>query len=181
MTEVFEQFQVGNRVLKICYDPYPENPRDWDNLGTMVCWHRRYLLGDEHNFESPEKFFREVNHKNAIILPLYLYDHSGITMNTTGFHCPWDSGLVGFIYVKKEKIREEFGVKRVTKKIRKIVEECLVNEVKIYDFYLRGEVFGYVIEENGEVIDSCWGFYGLDFKENGILDYLPKEFRQMVA
>ena len=29
-----------------------------------------------------------------VILPLYLYDHSGITMNTCGFSCPWDSGQV---------------------------------------------------------------------------------------
>ena len=33
-----------------------------------------------------------------VILPLYLYDHSGITMNTCGFSCPWDSGQVGWIY-----------------------------------------------------------------------------------
>ena len=26
--------------------------------------------------------------EGMVILPLYLYDHSGITMNTTGFSCP---------------------------------------------------------------------------------------------
>ena len=33
--------------LEVILDTYPENPRKWDNLGTMVCSHRRYDLGDE--------------------------------------------------------------------------------------------------------------------------------------
>ena len=31
---------------RITQDEYAESPRDWDNLGTMVCFHRRYNLGD---------------------------------------------------------------------------------------------------------------------------------------
>ena len=34
-------------TIKIEHDDYPDNPRDWDNAGEMVCWHRRYNLGDE--------------------------------------------------------------------------------------------------------------------------------------
>ena len=41
-----------------------------------------------------------------VILPLYLYDHSGITMNTCGFSCPWDSGQVGWIYADKAMIEQ---------------------------------------------------------------------------
>ena len=33
--------------LSIYLDESPESPREWDNLGTMVCAHRRYSLGDE--------------------------------------------------------------------------------------------------------------------------------------
>jgi len=33
--------------LKIEQDTDPMNPRtDWDNLGTMVCFHKLYDLGD---------------------------------------------------------------------------------------------------------------------------------------
>lgn len=42
-----------------------------------------------------------------VILPLYLYDHSGITMNTCGFSCPWDSGQVGWIYYRMFRIAAE--------------------------------------------------------------------------
>ena len=102
--------------------------------------------------------------RDTIALPLYLYDHSGITMNTTGFHCPWDSGQVGWIIVKREKVREEFSKKRISKKLLDKVIEILRSEVGIYDSYIRGNVFGYeIVEENGEdSVDSCWGYFSYE-------------------
>ena len=32
----------------------------------------------------------------------------------------------------------------------------------MYDQYLRGEVYRYVLVDDGEQIDSCGGFYGRD-------------------
>jgi hypothetical protein len=88
------------------------------------------------------------------ILPLYLYDHSGITMNTTGFSCPWDSGQVGVIFMSPQTVAKE-GISDP--------EGYLKGEVKTYDQYLRGEVFGYILKNaSGEEVDSCWGYYGLD-------------------
>ncbi len=68
-----------------------ENPREWDNLGTMVCWHRHYELGDEHRYATPDDFIDAFDPKSenwngqkiAVIMPLYLFDHSGITMSTS--------------------------------------------------------------------------------------------------
>lgn len=44
---------------------------------------------------------------DVAIQPLYLYDHSGISMSTSSFvgrarHAEWDSGQVGYIYLDKE-------------------------------------------------------------------------------
>lgn len=84
-------------------------------------------------------------------------------MNTTGFSCPWDSGQVGAIVVSKEKVRKEYGWKVVTKKRIEKIREYLINEVSTYDQYLRGDVYGYIVESaNGENLDSCWGFYGVE-------------------
>ena len=33
-------------------------------------------------------------------------------------------------------------------------------KVETYDQFLTGQVYGYIIEKYGEIIDSCWGFYG---------------------
>jgi hypothetical protein len=163
-----ETTTFGNYNIRVMADSDPESPREWDNLGTMVCWHSRYNLGDvdgNREYESPEAFLEEIG--DAIVLPLYLYDHSGITMNTTGFSCPWDSGQVGFIYITLDKVRKEYGWKKITKKRREQIEKYLTGEVETYDMYLRGEVYGFNItrnDEDGEEvdIDSCWGFYGYD-------------------
>lgn len=48
-------------LLQIMLDDVPLNPRtDWDNLGHMVCWHRRYNLGDEHRFEDSNGLLKQL-------------------------------------------------------------------------------------------------------------------------
>jgi hypothetical protein len=180
---IVETETIGKYRIDIIQDTDPESPRTWDNLGTMVCFHSRYNLGDKHNYnhkdyngwDEMEKDI--IKHENVgVILPLYLYDHSGITMNTTGFSCSFDSGQVGFIFISKEKIREEYGVKRITQKVRDRITKNLVGEVETYDQYLTGDVYGYRITdtETDEELDSCWGFYGSDYcmtEAKGIVGY----------
>jgi len=158
--------------LKIEQDQGPSSPREWDNLGTMICFHGRYNLGDNTGYTSADfDGWSDMEHKlskefDGVLLPLYLYDHSGITMNTTGFNCPWDSGQVGYIGISKAKIRKEYNIKNVTAKIKKMVETYLINEVKTYDQYLTGDIYGYIIkDEEGKWVDSCWGYYGYDEAE----------------
>jgi hypothetical protein len=161
-------------------DEQPESPRDWDNLGTMVCFHRRYNLGDEHDYNSEdygswaemEKAIQK-QEDAAAILPLYLFDHSGLTISTSPFNCPWDSGQVGFIFVSKAKAREQMMVKRLSLRTIAMIKDILVGEVSTYGQYLAGEVYGFVIDKpetceacghvEHEVDESCWGMYGLDY------------------
>ena len=166
-----------DHTIKIIHDPDPESPRDYDNLGTMNCWHRRYNLGDKHDHGDPRELLIDLcdlayetdlsmnalfarAEKRAVILPLYLYDHSGITMNTTGFHCPWDSGQVGYIYVTLEEIRKEHSVTRVSKNLRAKVADYLRQEVQTFDHYLTGNCYGFVVEKDQGEVASCWGFLG---------------------
>jgi hypothetical protein len=158
-----QRIEVGARLVRIRIDDDPESPRAWSNVGTMICWHRRYRLGDRHGFADPERFQAWLAEHPAIVLPLYLYDHSGITMNTTGFSCPWDSGQVGFIYVTLADARKEYVRQRLSRRLRARIEDGLRQEVATYDDYLCGRVYGFIVEDkDGETIDSCWGFYGLD-------------------
>ena len=137
-----------------------ESPREWDHLGTMICFHRRYNLGDNHKL-SVHDAMKLSNSKDLIELPLYLYDHSGITIATTPFSCPWDSGKVGFIYVTKQKAREWFGVKTITKKVKERIIAALESEVKEYDDYLRGNVYYYEeFDSNGDSINAVGGYIG---------------------
>jgi hypothetical protein len=168
MDAVHEETRHG-LTIKIVREENAENPREWDNAGTMVCWHRCYTLGDENaskQYEGPESFLGwwKDNGKGGALLPLFLYDHGGITMRTGAFSCPWDSGQVGFIYMTA-------GIMRVEQMTKKKALACLEGEVKTYDDYLTGNVYGYQIEDtNGEQIESCYGFFGdYDNKDYGAL------------
>jgi len=227
------------------------NPREWDNLGTMVCFHRRYNLGDKHDYVDPEAFrhslidefypgtferyskmiddhycslpdtlsFKQKMEENSsysdklwgqkwdklrkeelIILPLYLYDHSGITIRTSPFSCPWDSGQVGWVYCTKKDIRDNFITKRVSKQQLEHAKKILMSEVSEYDDYLCGNIYGFkqfdkyelcencpdnidctkkdTCEDRWEYVegDSTWGFIGDSDSEHLLQDAIPSEY-----
>jgi len=187
-------FEIDDEKLILLYDENPWSPREWDNLGTMICFHNRYDLGDEHDFSDPDELIEFICENDVLSLPLYLYDHSGITMNTTGFSYidsgGWDSGQVGFIYVTKEVLREEFNKKRLTQKDIDHAYDILNAEVKIYNYYLTGEVYGYALikletcdkcgHTEESTIDSCFGFYGSDLYSSGILECVDEKWHEFI-
>ena len=155
-------------TLTVEYDECAEDPREWDNLCTMVCWHRNYRIGDKHNYDDVDEFFRYVLHhicgmayedfdaldtdgnyklicesSKLLIKPINLYDHSGITVSTSNvypYNDYWDAGCVGFIYVTKQKIFDECG--GITEENwKEKADEYLESEMDTYDQYLRGEVY----------------------------------------
>lgn len=202
------QIEYNNYNIEITQDSDLESPRDWYcNLGVMVCFHKRYILGDSKeeklsiseiwNKYGTSKEEREIilhfikdrplseikyifnlynsyadliEHEELkhptkqwpeklFALPLFLYDHSGITIKTTPFSCSWDSGCIGYIYTTKEKL-EERGLNDLTESE---IYEALKQEVKTYDQYLTGDIYHYsILNSENEVIDSCGGFYGFD-------------------
>ena len=149
----------GYEIL-IEQDEHPINPRMENfNLGQMICHHKRYFLGDKHNKSTDEVCdMLAGKQKDIVVLPLYLYDHSGITMNTTGFSCPWDSGMVGCISADYVNIRSWYGVKKVTKNLIEKVKDMFRSEVKVYDDYISGNIYTYTILKDGEEMDSCGGY-----------------------
>ena len=165
-------------VVDILRDTDAENPRaEHDHLGILaIPRSNRYISGDDNAPDSVEDINQALRMDAYAALPVYAYIHSGITISTGQFSCPWDSGQVGYIYATRADVRRAFKVsdgKRLParKKVRKILQA----EIDELDAYLTGDVFGYVVtrmEENdendededdvtnGEAVDSCWGFYG---------------------
>jgi hypothetical protein len=169
---------------EILHDEDALSPRiDYDNLGTMVCWDSGYRLGDVQDYVDIRDFMSstmnlddydgeiDVNDflswcedNNIVILPVYLYDHGSITMNTTGFSCKWDSGQVGFIYARYEAVKLWYS--EVSPKTIKLAYELLEAEIETYNMYLQNDVYGIVVkDENGNEVESCWGFYGYHHAE----------------
>jgi len=175
--------------LNVCINPDQdaESPREWCNLGTMVCWHSRYRLGDwqdgksqllndladynpdvdeDEYLDSPSAKYDLALKSGFLVMPLYLYDHSGLTISTGAFSCPWDSGEIGFIYVTPKQLDKEYragGTDISDEEILESAKAALMGEIEVYDKYLRGDVYGYTIEDaRGNHLESCYGFYGLD-------------------
>lgn len=126
--------------------------------------------------------------KHYLALPVYLMDHGGISMSTGSFGDPWDSGQVGFIFISKKKALETWEYKEWCPKVEAKAKACLKEEVKIYDQFLTGDVYGFQIEcydmcfeqvapedvcwdsVEWESVDSCWGFFGADIEHSGMWD-----------
>lgn len=185
---------------------HPRQEFGADNLGTIAYSHREYTLGEEEinnpidwlieKIEISEDYAYKLAEKHKIeyyssdmrkilentffnkyiALPLYLYDHSGITINYKPFSCRWDRGQVGYIYLSKEKARKEYNHKRLSKKRKEKIISYLEGEIECLDQYLRGDTYGFIVEDkNGEEIASCYGFYGTNWHENGLVDNIEKE------
>ena len=50
--EVYQTEEYRGYDINIYYDSDPESPREWCNVATFVCEHRRYNLGDVQNIEG---------------------------------------------------------------------------------------------------------------------------------
>lgn len=187
--------------LVIEQEPFPEDPRSWDNIGTMLCCHRDYHLGDCNSNEKTEQQLAKICRKygksdeeidemafaeevqfildqdDVCGLPLWLYDHSGISISTSR-QCSWDSSFVGLIFVEKDFYLAQMCLKDEEDWKAK-AKETLKGEVKTYSDFLEGNVYGWTlyeptvvirqsmdgkelsrtIDEEGEVVDSMGGFY----------------------
>jgi hypothetical protein len=177
--------------LKITQDMNPDSPREWDNVTTMICFHNRYDVGDKHNYKSSNfnswdelKQQIEIDYNVVMIKPLYMYDHSGITISTSPFGCHFDSGQIGWVFIDEVQLKllwsdEEFPNEKLT--------EIIEGDVKTYDQYLTGEVYGYEVyevetcdkgHEHKTLVESCWGFYDegdCESEGQSMIEHLEKE------
>ena len=145
-----------------------EQVRDADSPDTWDCG-EVFLTGKHRQFHVKKDGFmladlasqtrlKEVE-KSHYMFPLIAYIHSGVALSLQRgypFNCPWDSGQVGWVFVAKGK-----GKTAIT---REIAEKQAESLVETWNQYLSGDVWGFVIEdEDGDHIDSCWGFYGQEY------------------
>lgn len=128
---------------------------------------------DDHHQWGIEKWLE----LNAVVSPLYLYDHSGITISTRPFSCRWDSGQVGYAIIYKSTIEEHWGS---CEDWQDKGQEIIDWEVKGYDDCLTGNVWSFAIMVNGEIVDSCSGFIG-DVEECGVIEEAKSSAKHEIA
>ena len=104
-----DEFVKEGLSVKITPCANPMNPRvDMDcNSAVFVMAHRRYKIGDPvqeystsdyHSWEAMKAAIEE-NEKPLVIKPVFMLDHSGLSLSTKPFSCSWDSGQVGWVFV----------------------------------------------------------------------------------
>ena len=118
------------------------------------------------------------------MLPLYLYDHSGITMNTTGFFLPLGQRAGRMDLRLQGKIRPP-GVWRQDL-------HCRYPEESGGPYARRGGILRFLPSRRGVAVLNCiktaswriaaWGFIGNNEEAlKGIEDYLPDECSGMTG
>ena len=183
--------KIGNFIIKIYFDNDNDSPRSWGNSSTIISLVPRHFSSDEDAIPletdedgklilDSEGFYNYATGGKALVLPIYMYSHSGDTISTKPFGEPWDSGLVGYIYMNNlTAMAEKIIIPETGSVDWKAVEERLKGEIATFDQYIRGDVYLYnthainPFDEHGEIIDSCGDIYGLDEALQMAKDNLP--------
>jgi len=160
--------------LEIKTDDTAENPLNSEDFGIYwALFHKRYNLynntelhyGDYSGWNQLIEAIED-KYQPQIILPIYMYDHSGLALSLSDFRDHWDSNQIGYVFIKEGTSQKEFDGEE--KKFLDYIESAL----NTYEDYLNGKVFYFELFKDGTLLDSCGGFYGTSFEENGLKDAL---------
>lgn len=169
--------------LVIQLDSSPSSPREDSNIGYFIIQSNKYNSPDTHNElqqvirdtaqyatsseDHMKRIVEDFSEKILFIDAVAIYEHSGLSYSL-GYKSGWDWSNNGF-YIVTEKSIQEIGIEYDVDKVKQIIE----GELETYTKYANGEIYGYTLyDEDGEEIDSCWGFYDVEH----IREYLPAEF-----
>lgn len=194
-------YETEKGVVQIIYDDFPENPRalsnfgkiftNWDALknetrfkdwSSLLSYYKVTKSGSDRSamYRDIDSIIAAGKKKGDLILPLSIYEHSGIELYVgtpkDHFDGKWDCSFIGFIIADKNSLKEVFESYYPNEIWFREGEKILIDEINILSSYLNGDVFGYILtdKDTGEEIDSCYGFYGV----NGLKDiesYVGKE------
>lgn len=190
-TEYWAQIEKDNNIyaLIVRIDPFPNDPREDDGfLSIIVSEHRRYdfnWFGEEditekfkkdyENTETKEEY-EELKEEYIGLRPLYMLDHSGITLSTSPFNDRWDSGQVGFVFTTEKYIHNRFGSEFNYKENMDIISNMINEEIEIFDQYIQGNVYEMFLIDirTGEYLNSWANLLWIDDKtrDDLISDFL---------
>jgi hypothetical protein len=117
-----------------------------NNLGSILCWHKYYDLGEMHSFSRPKDLFKTYKRKQIIFLPVYLQDYPELKIQTEPFLSKKYSGQIGYIIALKKEIKKACGKKLDKKEVLKILDE----EVTNYSHELIGTVYSFKLERKNK-------------------------------
>ena len=169
-------------------DNMPLDPREDYNNCTICYVRNRYLGSSKYDNDRDFADSDDLNDYLAglkdrgtefVSVPLYAYVHSGITISTSSFGDPWDSGCFGIAICTKEQVVNAFGNDTDW---QQHAEDIIEDEIETYDKFLTGETYVYTVYEYDKAAkewtlnDTCGGFYSND-EDEMLSSYFNKNYR----
>lgn len=114
-------------------------------------------FGELFDLMSPESFRILTDKIRFLWLPLYLLDHSSLSISVEDFNDRWDSGRIGYICVTPSE-------EDLVQNGKETYLNWLRQEVQLYDRYLNRTAYGLTFKELNEdgmfeETDSVWNLY----------------------
>lgn len=177
----------------VVHDSSPWDPRDWDNACDMETYdhtslayqrlkeRKAYLVSRTSGYQSAEEMAFA-----AGVEPPDLYDPETLDA--------WLTVACNELLIREVTTQYSTLVAITTPESLKVLgcdwadaERIADAELETFKHYVEGEVYGYIIEQqmsdddnDWQEIDSCYGFYGPDPKENGLLDAVGPEHAHQI-
>lgn len=153
-TSAFETIALRGLTISLHTDEDARSPDEWENNDIFLAYDTRrvragskgYARGGADHADAYHVFALDV--KDGPYTTLYLGDVVAAPVEDDEDEDRTD----GYVYVSRKEWPDEDGARKAA--------ESLVEE---WNTYLSGDVYGYTVEdEDGEQVESCWGFYGID-------------------
>lgn len=140
-----------------------------DRHAFLVYGHRSFMV-DGPDGEKAKDIHKSLDEwrENFHVYPVYAYIHSGVHLQLGSDEGlpdrQWDVSMCGYVLITKD----EKEIPNPEKYAQGMIDE--------WNQYLSGDVWGYKIKAGDEDIDSCWGFYGLEYCKEEARLAVPDNF-----
>jgi hypothetical protein len=151
--DIVAQATEGDWTFTVGFDDgWHCNPREWENLGTLIGWHRSFGSPDACEFATPQEFraWWADNGAGGMCLPVFMLDHGGQAFSVHDFNDSWDSGQFGVIYATAERIAKMgYGPDEP-----ELIKSTLAEEVEVFNQWQQGLIYYWSFSKTTEC-PSC--------------------------
>lgn len=163
-------------TVELCFDEDADDPCKWGEwqIVSFNCNHISFqdpykYLGplDEYGEPIPATIGMRRKLECGTAFILSCYQHSGTiwSLKGEGHQCPWDTARIGGLIMCKDPSWLPKDYERRKADARGFLET--------YNAWCNGDVYGYAIRnKEGEVVDSCWGYFESDYMLERIADFV---------
>ena len=186
---------VDHRIgyVEVCVEECAyENPiRDWDHIAEVMLapkYRGLATLDDDPRDYSIREISERYARDGGLALPVFVYNHSGVSFSTSNdypYNDPWDAGFVGIAYVSPDKARAEWGETLTPQELRKKCRDSIKNLVSLMNAVAAGECYHVTwYDTECNAVSNCGGFwktddYPYDEMFQDMAAYAPEEYQHL--